>query len=252
MIKPVYTIVLLWLLSAGFLYGQEEKGRELSVEGMPAKKEIVFENHGVYADYRLGVVDNITDGRTTAYIDHYWHLSFGVSLYIKRLILSYSINPSTVGTVKKEFSARNGYTLRPYHHGFWGGGRKGYWLNIVKNNFEVAYEIPLNKKYSLTPAVGFFINRFNIINDSLHGFRYHLSDAYGLNFGCSIKRYFTIAPNAQTFVAISAYANDCKLSRNLAQLGDRFYSFSIQCGIKFHPTGAVLETILKAAFKSSR
>lgn len=222
------------------LTAQDKKGTGLDTTG---QKKPVFEKHQVYVDYRFGVVGNVTDTRTSSYFDQYWHLSFGATLYIRNFMLSYSINPSTVSGIKKEFMANNGYELKPYHKGFWGGG-KGYWLNIVKHNFELAYEVKLNEHYSLVPGIGFIINRFTILNDSLHSYRYHLTDTYGLNAGCTLRRNFTIGRNAQTFVGISAYVNAYDLRQHFGQLGDSFYSFFIQCGIKFYPTGQVIGALL--------
>ncbi len=204
---------------------------------------ISFENSLWHCDLRIGFTNNFVNAKTMNYLDNYGNLYLGTALYYKNIVFSYCFNPTTIVRVKKPFSNHNGDTIRKYTNTFW-ETKDPYGINLIKHNFDIGYEIGLNKKNSLTPTLGFALAQISIKEPNLNFKK--LPSYYDLNFGLSYKRYIEVTKAGRFFYGIQGYAGYSNISNSFSALGNFYWSLTIHCGAKFVPKGLLSLGILQA------
>ncbi len=201
-----------------------------------SKNNSVFDKSKFHMDFNFGLSENFVDTKTNKCFGNYFILGFGTTVYLKNFFFSYSYNPTSLTKVKHDFSSTDNFIIKEYYKNSWNGNGP-YWVNIIKNNFDIGYEKNLNKTLSFTPSVGFFVSKLQVINDSLHDWKHDVGRFYGGRLGFSIRKYFTVVENVRVFIGVNNFFSIYNINNHFSDLGNNFYTFSINFGFKFRPSG---------------
>ncbi len=194
-----------------------------------------------HVDYRMGLTSNFVNLKTKSYLDNYFNLGFGASIYYRNFIFSYCFNPTTLLRVKEQFKNTAGDSIRPYANTFWKTNGP-YSINIIKHNFDFGYEFKINNKISLTPTIGAGLWHFTI-KDSAN-YRKNINSLYDINLGLSLKRFVYVSEGARFFYGLQGYASYSNVTDKLSSFGNPYWTITINCGFKFVPRGLVALSLL--------
>lgn len=197
-----------------------------------------------HVDYRIGLTSNFVNLKTKNYLDNYFNLGFGASIYYRNFVFSYCFNPTTILRVKKTFNNDNGDTIRKYANTYWKTNGP-YSINLIKHNFDFGYEFKINTKVSLTPTIGVGLWHFTI-KDSAN-YKKNINSIYDINLGLSAKRFVYVTNGARFFYGLQAYSSYSNVPDKFSSFGNPYWSITINCGFKFVPRGLVALSLLSGS-----
>lgn len=187
-----------------------------------------------HIEYRMGLTSNFVNQKTKKYIDNYFNLGFGTSLYYNKFNFSYCFNGATLLRVKEQFKNTAGDSIRKYANTFW-KTNSPYSINIIKHNFDFGYEFKIDDKISLNPTFGIGLWHFSIKDSS--NYKKNLNPIYDINLGLSMRRFVYITEYARFFYGIQGYFSYSNVNENFLSFGNPYWAVTINCGFKFVPRG---------------